>query len=133
MLCHICISRAEVMRECDIHHTRSINTNSAVRLGRKPGLDLCCDLPQHLHGVLRTCRDFFSLSYVDFARPITHQIVPPIKCNRGSSFAQFCLILFNMLVTISCISYPSLHARYILTVSVRRMLMDRSFLVQSSC
>ena len=44
------------MREGDIHHTRSIKTNSAVNLSRKPGLDLCCDLLQHLQGVLRTCR-----------------------------------------------------------------------------
>ena len=43
------------MRECEIHHTRSINTNSAVNLSRKPGLDLCCDLLQHLQGVPRTC------------------------------------------------------------------------------
>ena len=40
------------MRECDIHQTRSIKTNSAVNLSRKPGLDLCCDLLQHLQGVL---------------------------------------------------------------------------------
>ena len=44
------------MRECDIHHTRSIQTNSAVNLSRNPGLDLCCDLLQHLQGVPRTCR-----------------------------------------------------------------------------
>ena len=54
MLCHI-LSRAEVMRECDIHHTRAIKTNSAVNVSRKPGLDLCCDLLQHLRGVPRTC------------------------------------------------------------------------------
>ena len=54
--CHI-LSRAEeeAMRECDIHDTRSIKTNSAVNLSRKPGLDLCCDLLQHLQGVPRTC------------------------------------------------------------------------------
>ena len=46
-------SRAEeVMRECDIHHTRSIKTISSVNLSRKPGLDLCCDLLQSLQGVL---------------------------------------------------------------------------------
>ena len=44
------------MRECDIHHTRSIKTNSNVNLSRQPGLDLCYDLLQHLQGVLRTCR-----------------------------------------------------------------------------
>ena len=42
------------MRECDIHHTRSIKTNSAVNLSRKPGLDLCCDLLLRLQGVPRT-------------------------------------------------------------------------------
>ena len=60
------VSRAEeeVMREeCDIHHTRSIKTNSAVNLGRKPGLDLCCDLLQHVQGVPRTCFLVFTLSY----------------------------------------------------------------------
>ena len=31
-----------MMRECDIHHTRSIKTNNVVNLSRKPGLDLCC-------------------------------------------------------------------------------------------
>ena len=65
----------EVMRECDIHHTRSIKTNnSGVNLSRKPGLDLCCDLLQHLQGVPRTCSFFFlhhTRTYIDFARPIT--------------------------------------------------------------
>ena len=50
------VSRAEVMTECDIHHTRFIKTNSGVNLSRKPGLDLCCDLLQQLQGVPRTCR-----------------------------------------------------------------------------
>ena len=45
-------------------------------------------------------------------------------------FAQFCFILFYH-VTISCISYPSLHAGYV--VSVRRMVMDNIVLVNSSC
>ena len=40
------------MRECDIHQTHSIKANSVVNLSRKPGLDLCCDLLQHLQGVL---------------------------------------------------------------------------------
>ena len=48
------------MREWDIHHTRSIKTNNAVNLSRKPGLDLCCDLLQHLQGVLQYVPvDFF--------------------------------------------------------------------------
>ena len=53
VLRHI-LSRAEeeVMRECDIHHTRSLKTTSAVNLSRKPGLDVCCDLLQHLQGCL---------------------------------------------------------------------------------
>ena len=44
------LSRAEeeVMRACDFHHTRSIKTNSAVNLIRKPGLDVCCDLLQQM-------------------------------------------------------------------------------------
>ena len=47
-------------------------------------------------------------------------------------FARFCFIPFNMyLVTISCISYPSLYAGYI--VSVRRITMDNIVLVKSSC
>ena len=59
-------------RECDIHHTRYIKTNSAVNLSRKPGLDLCCDLLQHLQGVPRTC-SFYKIiyAYIDFPRPIT--------------------------------------------------------------
>ena len=74
------------MRVCDIHHTLAIKTNSAVNLSRKPGLDLCCDLLQHLQGVLRTCGFFpsflvFTLSYVDFVRPIT-QFVFYMKCNH---------------------------------------------------
>ena len=42
------------MRECDMHHTRAIKTNSGVNLSRKPGLDLCCELLQYLQGVPRT-------------------------------------------------------------------------------
>ena len=101
VLCHI--SRAEeVMRERDIRHTRSIKTNSAVNLSRKPGLDLCCDLVQHLQGVQRTCWKLSiflvrTLSYVYFARPIT-QIVFHIKCNQIylSYYMDdsFCSILF---------------------------------------
>ena len=74
------------MRECDIHHTRSIETNSTVNLSRKPALDLYYVLLQHLQGVLRTCGFFpsflvFTLSYVDFVRPIT-QFVFYMKCNH---------------------------------------------------
>ena len=102
------MSRAEeAIRECDIHHTRSIKTNSAVNLSRKPGLDLCCDLLQHLQGVLQyvhvLCRNIFqflvfTLSHIDFARPIT-QIVFHMKFNQIylSYFMDdnFCSILFD--------------------------------------
>ena len=63
MLCHV--SRAEgVTRECDIHDTRSIKTNSAVNLSRKPEPDFCCDLLQHLQGVPRTCRFFLIILFI---------------------------------------------------------------------
>ena len=64
VLYHI-LSRAEeeVMTECDIHHTRAIKTNSAVNLSRKLGLDLCCDLLQHLQGYHAPV--VFTLSYVN--------------------------------------------------------------------
>ena len=82
MLCHI-LSRAgeEVMRECDMHHTRAIKTNSGVNLSRKPGLDLCCDLLQHLQRVPCTCSFwvFTSCTYIDFVRLIT-QILFHVKC-----------------------------------------------------
>ena len=57
LVIYLVLSRAEeeVMRECDVQHTRAIKTNSAVNLSRKPGLDLCCDLLQHVQGVPRTC------------------------------------------------------------------------------
>ena len=100
------ISTAEevmrVMRECDIHHTRAIKSNSAVNLSRKPGLDLCCDLLQHLHGVPRTCS-----IYIIIRTSIL--LVPSLKLSclwnvtRSNSriiwmafFAQFCFIMFNM-------------------------------------
>ena len=105
VLCHI--SRAEeVMRECDIHHTRSIKTTSGVNLSRKPGLDLCYDLLQHLHGVPRTCSFwvFTSYTYIDFAPPHHLSSLSYIwNVTRSNSrimwmavFAQFCFILFNM-------------------------------------
>ena len=42
------------MRQCDIHHTRSIEANSAVNLSHKVGLDICWNLLQHFQGVPRT-------------------------------------------------------------------------------
>ena len=86
------------MRECDTPQTRSIKANSAVDLSRKPELDLCCDLLQHLQGVQRTC-SFWAFSssymYIVFARLIT-QIVFQIKfsCYVDGSFCSiflFCL------------------------------------------
>ena len=55
VLCQISSAEQEVMREWDIHDARSIKANSAVDLSRKPGLDVCCDLLQHLQGVPRIC------------------------------------------------------------------------------
>ena len=77
------------MRECDIHHSRSIKMNSAFNLSRKPGLGCCCDFLQHLQAVIRTYRIkqnpsvvfVFTLSFVEFARVIT-QIVFHMKCNQ---------------------------------------------------
>ena len=43
----------------DVHQTRSIKTNSTVNLSRTSGLDLSCDLLQHLHWELRTCTKTF--------------------------------------------------------------------------
>ena len=52
------------MSERVIHHTRSIRTNSAINLSLKPGLELCCDLLQHLQEVPRTCILFsFDMMY----------------------------------------------------------------------
>ena len=98
VLCHI--SRAEgVLRGCDVHHTRSIKTNSAVNLSRKPRLDLCCDLLQHVQEYHAPVV-FTLLSCIDFARPIT-QIIFHMKCNQ-LQFSRymdgsFCSILFYSL------------------------------------
>ena len=59
------ISRAEqVMWGRDMNQTRSIKSNSAVNPSRKPGMDLCCDLLQHLQGVPRTCSFYIIIVYV---------------------------------------------------------------------
>ena len=94
---YLVLSRAEeVMRECDIHHTRAIKTNSAVNLSCKPGLDLCCDLLQHLQEVPRTCSCYI-LIRASIWSSIT-QIVFHMKCNQiqFSYFMDgiFCSILF---------------------------------------
>ena len=100
VLSHILSRAEEVMRERDVHHTRAIKTSLGVNLSRKPGLDLCCDLLQHIRGVPRTCSSWVftsSYTYIDFARLIT-QIVFYMKCIQiqfslyvGGSF---CSILF---------------------------------------
>ena len=100
------------MRECDIHHTRSINTNSAVNLSPKVALDLCCDLLQHLRGVPRTCSFYIIIicACIDFAPPITQNVFP-MKCNQ----IQFSLyidgiFLFNfVLLCLTCKN--SMHTR----------------------
>ena len=63
------------MRECDIHHTRSIKTNSGVNLSRKPGLDLCCDLLQHLQGVPRTCSFYIIIRTSILLVPSLHSVL----------------------------------------------------------
>ena len=76
------------MRECDVHYARPIKTNSAVNLSRMPGLDLCCDLLQHLQ-VVRT-----SILLV----PSLELSLFHIKCNQiqFSHYmdGSFCSILF---------------------------------------
>ena len=98
-------SRAEeeVMRECDIHHTRSIKTNSAVNLSRKPGLDVCCDLLRHSQGVPRTCSFYIIIRTSILLVPSSLKLSFIWNATRSNSrrirmtfFAQFCFILFNM-------------------------------------
>ena len=108
------VSRAEeVMIECDIHHTRSIKTNSGVNLSRKPGLDLCWDLLQHyLQGVPLTCSFwvFTSYTYIDFARLIT-QIVFYMKCNQIQSIIVLCgwQLLLNFVLFCSTCNSSIMH------------------------
>ena len=105
VLCHILwvLSREDVMRECDIHHTRAIKTNNAVNLSRKPGLDLCCDLLQHLQGVPRTCSFYIiirtSILLVPSSLKLSFIWNVTIYNSRiiwMACFGQFCSILFNM-------------------------------------
>ena len=103
-MCHV-LSRAEgeVMKECNIHHTRAIKIDSAVNLSRKPGLDLCCDLLQHLQGVPRPCSFYIiirtsillvpSSLKLSFVRNVT---ISNSRIIWMACFAQFCSILFNM-------------------------------------
>ena len=55
---------------------RAIKTSLDVNLSRKPGLDLCCDLLQHLQGVPRTYLQFLSF-YIIYIR--TTVMVRPWK------------------------------------------------------
>ena len=73
--CFVTSRAEEVMREGDIHHTRSIKTNSAVTLSRKPGLDLCCDLLQHSQGVPRTCSFYIIIRISILLVPSLHSLL----------------------------------------------------------
>ena len=111
------------MRKCDTHHTRSIKPNSAVNLSLIPGLDVCCDVVQHLQGVPRTCSKHFQ--FFLFVRYRTLILLAPslelsfiwnvTRCIPRiiwmAAFAQYCLY------------YPSRYAGYI--VCVCRMVTDR--------
>ena len=135
VLCHNMSIAQEVMREeCDIHHTRSIKTNSAANLSRKPGLDLCCcDLLQHLQGVPRTC-SFYKImrtSILLVPSPKLSSVWNVTRSNSRIIWMQFCFIMFNMQQYHAHISYPSLYAGYL--VSVHRMVMDNIVLEKSSC
>ena len=66
------------MRECDTHQTRSINTNSAVNLSRKPGLGLTCGLLNDLQGVIRTCKKTFQFFRLHCYRTLI-LLVPSLK------------------------------------------------------
>ena len=68
------------MRQCDIHHLRSIKTNSDVNLSHKPAQGLCCDLLQDLKGLLRIVL-VFTLSHDHFARSIA-QVVFDMTYNK---------------------------------------------------
>ena len=98
MLWHISRAEEEVMRECDIHHTRSIKTiitaliTWAASLGWASAVTFC-NIYREYHAPV-----VFTLSYIDFPRPIT-QIVFRMKCNQiqFSYYMDgiFCSILFH--------------------------------------
>ena len=103
VLCHTLSRAEEVMGECDFHHTRAIKTNSAVNLSRKPWLDLCCDLLQHLQGVPRTCSLYIIIRTWILLVPSSLKLSFIWNITRSNYriilmafFAQFCFILFNM-------------------------------------
>ena len=56
---------------------RFIKTNSAVNLSRKPGLDLSCDLLQHLQGVL--CIYMKKIQLQKNENPTLLMLVPSLK------------------------------------------------------
>ena len=128
------------MRECDIHHTRSIKTNSAVNLSRKPGLDLavtCCNIYREYHVpvffVFTLSYERWFCSYVPSLKFSFIWNVTRLTSRIFNVDDSFWLILLDSVqhVAISCISHPSLISGYI--VSVGRMVMDRIVLVKSSC
>ena len=110
------------MRECDIHHTRSIETNSAVNLSRKPWLDLCCDLLQHLRGVYHVLVYIFGFTWLSYERWFCsshHSNCLPYEMSTDLNlvlcgwqfllnFVCFCLTCSNIMH-----SYLSLYAGYI--------------------
>ena len=104
-MCFVILSRAEeVMRECDIHHARAIKTISVVNLSRKPGLEFCCDLLQHLQRVPRTSCSFYIIIRTSILLVSSSLKLYFIwNVTRSNSriiwmafFAQFCFILFTM-------------------------------------
>ena len=78
-------------------------TNSTVNLSRKPGLDFCCDLLQHLQGVPRTCNFYKIIRTSILLVPSSLKLYFISNLTRSNSriilkafFAQFVFILFNM-------------------------------------
>ena len=55
-VCEMCVVICQEQKKKWWENVIFTKTNSAVRLSRKPGLDLCCDLLQHLQGIPRTYR-----------------------------------------------------------------------------
>ena len=101
----------KVMRECAIHHTRSIETNSTVDLIHKHGQGLCCDLLQSITGN-STHLFFYTLHYHIYVHrscsPIT-LIFFHMKCNQIQfSYCtddSFCPILLYCVYHLPCHAY----------------------------
>ena len=119
MLCHTS-REEEVMRECDIHHTRSIKINSAVKLSRMPGLDLRCDLPQHVQGKPRTCSFYIIIRTSILLVPSLKLYFFHMKCNqiqfsyhKDGSFCSILFIMFNVYqVCHAYLTPPSMRVTY---------------------